>query len=124
ASLANIPVAWLIALEDDRLEDLPSTADPDTLVTAYARGLGLNPAPWLDMLKAAPRRRHRRNWKNHYGVLLDDRRANFRRSLISMAVVAILWVMYTMILNFATGNRYATGIPTDTEQEARDSIRR
>jgi cytoskeletal protein RodZ len=96
ASLANIPVEWLLAMEDDRFGDLPSTTNGHYLVGAYARGLKCDPEPWLNALDSvSPRRRSRRR-TGQRDTLLDDRRAEFHRSLVAVAVVAVLWLLYSV----------------------------
>ncbi len=105
ASLATIPVHAVRAIEENRFDDLLSPAHAWQFVNSYARALDCDPGPWLDqLLELMPHARSTRILRRGRD-LMDDRRVVLRQRLVATAVVAVLWLLYTFILNMVTGPR-------------------
>jgi len=117
ASLANIPLHTVRAIEENRFDDLQSPAQAWESVTSYARVLGRDPESWLEQLQqVVPPMRSTRILRRG-NDLLDDRRAILHQRLIAAAVVAVLWLLYTLIVDIVSGTRNKD-VRTDSEVPA------
>jgi len=101
ASLASIPMHSVRAIENNRFDDLPSPAHARKFVSSYARALGHDPDHWLgqlaELLPHARSIRMQRRGRNP----LDDRRAALYQQLTVTAIVALLWILYSLITHMA-----------------------
>ena len=105
ASLASIPLQTVRSIEANRFDDLQSPAQAWESVTSYARVLGCDSEPWLEQLQEVmPQVRSTRMLRRGRD-LLDNRRAILRQRFVAMAVVAVLWLLYTFLVNMVSGTR-------------------
>jgi len=105
ASLANISLHTVRAIEQNRFDDMESPAQAWESVTSYARVLGRDPEPWLEQLQQVMPRAHSTRMLRRGRDLLDDRRAILHEWLIAAVVVAVLWLIYTLTVNIVFGTR-------------------
>ncbi len=105
ASLACLPVHIVRAIEENRFDDLQSPAEAWQFVASYARVLGCDPEPWLDQLQEVLPRARLTGMPRRGKDLFDDRRAVLRQRVTAAAVVAVLWLLYTLMVNVVTGTR-------------------
>ena len=104
ASLAGLPVHIVRAIEENRF-DLQSPAKTWQSVISYARALGCKPEPWLDQLQKVLPRARSTDAPLRGKDLFDERRAILRQRLAAVAVVAVLWLLYTLMVHVMTGTR-------------------
>ena len=117
AGLTNIPVRAVRAIEENRFDDLPSPTHAWQFVTSYARALDCDPGPWLDQLQELMPRARQTRILRRGRELLDDRRTVLYQRLVAATVMAVLWVLYTLIANMITGSRHDI-IRTDSDMPA------
>jgi cytoskeletal protein RodZ len=105
ASLAGLPVHVVRAIEENRFEDLQSSAETWQSVASYARALDRDPEPWLEQLDGVLPQTHSTGSPQRGKDLLDDRWAVLHQRLVAAAVVAVLWLLYTLVVDVMTGTR-------------------
>lgn len=111
----RVPLAFIVALEEGRIEHLPAPVYARGFLRTYCEGLGIAPEPRLDVLDDALYRRPRFR-VSFFGAAAEQRPKWVDDALMWAAIVGIMvfgWVAYSAVFN-PGAKQHETGVRAET----------
>ncbi len=111
----RVPLAFIVALEEGRLDQLPAPVYARGFLKSYCEGLGLSPESRIEILEEALHRRPR------FRVAFLGRDAGSRPQWLQDAmtwaaiagIVVFGWIAYTLVVNPGK-HTHQTGVQAET----------
>ena len=111
----RVPLGFIVALEEGRLEQLPAHVYARGFLRTYCEGLGVAPEPRIDMLDEALHQRPRFRVP-FFGAGADQRPAWLDDAVMWAAILGIVvfgWIAYSAVFHPGAHNR-DSGVQAET----------